>query len=159
EDQRRQEHHGNQHDDRVTHQLLPARPSDLLELLPDFLQELSEGGPLPLRGDGAALTHGFDAVLARGLLPLHQPLGLTIHPLSTSPGVPPRAGPEGLEPPTAGFGDRCSTKLSYGPLRTAENKGWTAIALSIGGRGRPGKGRDPGVQGHLERYKKRRNLP
>ena len=25
-------------------------------------------------------------------------------------------GPEGLEPPTAGFGDRCSTKLSYGPI-------------------------------------------
>src|SRR5439155_23558347 len=27
------------------------------------------------------------------------------------------AGPEGLEPPTPGFGDRCSTGLSYGPPR------------------------------------------
>jgi hypothetical protein len=27
------------------------------------------------------------------------------------------AGQEGLEPPTAGFGDRCSAKLSYCPLQ------------------------------------------
>ena len=26
------------------------------------------------------------------------------------------AGVEGLEPPTGGFGDRCSTKLSYAPV-------------------------------------------
>ena len=27
------------------------------------------------------------------------------------------AGQEGIEPPTCGFGDRCSTKLSYWPMR------------------------------------------
>ena len=28
-----------------------------------------------------------------------------------------RAGAEGLEPPTPGFGDQCSAKLSYAPIR------------------------------------------
>src|SRR6266550_4605711 len=31
----------------------------------------------------------------------------------------PRARAEGIEPPTAGFGDRCSTKLSYARNRRA----------------------------------------
>src|ERR1700680_1773040 len=31
------------------------------------------------------------------------------------------AGVEGLEPPTPGFGDRCSSQLSYTPMRTADD--------------------------------------
>ena len=30
------------------------------------------------------------------------------------------AGVEGLEPPTRGFGDRCSPKLSYTPLQLSQ---------------------------------------
>ena len=36
------------------------------------------------------------------------------------------AGAEGLEPPTAGFGDRCSTKLSYAPSSTGVSEPFTA---------------------------------
>src|SRR5919198_5316551 len=43
------------------------------------------------------------------------------------------AGPEGLEPPTPGFGDRCSTKLSYGPMRDVV-VGRTATRASIAER-------------------------
>jgi hypothetical protein len=31
------------------------------------------------------------------------------------------AGVEGLEPPTPGFGDRCSSQLSYTPIRTTDD--------------------------------------
>ncbi len=31
------------------------------------------------------------------------------------------AGQEGLEPPTCGFGDRCSAKLSYWPKQSLRN--------------------------------------
>ena len=32
------------------------------------------------------------------------------------------AGQEGLEPPTSGFGDRCSTKLSYWPIQKTKKR-------------------------------------
>src|SRR6266516_436110 len=34
------------------------------------------------------------------------------------------AGAEGLEPPTAGFGDRCSTTLSYAPPPIRSPRSW-----------------------------------
>ena len=50
------------------------------------------------------------------------------------------AGAEGLEPPTFGFGDRCSTKLSYAPrLRSPRYVGDFGV-LSIGTGPRLGKG-------------------
>src|SRR4249919_4060313 len=50
------------------------------------------------------------------------------------------AGAEGLEPPTFGFGDRCSTKLSYAPrLRSPRYVGDFGV-LSIGTVPRLGKG-------------------
>src|SRR3989304_191884 len=58
-----------------------------------------------------------------------------------------RAGAEGLEPPTAGFGDQCSTKLSYAPLGCSnprESLGRTARIVTRGGTGdaaAPVKGR------------------
>src|SRR3712207_3252721 len=41
-------------------------------------------------------------------------LGAAIH--ENARPVDPLAGVEGLEPPTPGFGDRCSSRLSYTPL-------------------------------------------
>ena len=46
-------------------------------------------------------------------------------------------GPEGLEPPTAGFGDRCSAKLSYAPSygwgrnRTADTRVFSAVLYRL----------------------------
>src|SRR5207244_631499 len=78
-------------------------------------------------------------------LTLHHALGLSVHrhlkltaispsPISPSriivtgtsgspPRRPARAGQEGLEPPTAGFGDRCSAKLSYCPSGVGPDRG------------------------------------
>ena len=46
------------------------------------------------------------------------------------------AGQEGLEPPTAGFGDRCSAKLSYCPLQAS--CGGVHVRIAPGGPSRPG---------------------
>ena len=40
------------------------------------------------------------------------------------------AGVEGLEPPTPGFGDQCSSHLSYTPLIVAYTKSTLAIIAS-----------------------------
>src|SRR5205823_6739518 len=64
--------------------------------------------PLALLGDGRAV--GAHLALA-----LHQALHLSVHGNLGTLRIG-RAGQEGLEPPTAGFGDRCSAKLSYCPL-------------------------------------------
>jgi hypothetical protein len=50
------------------------------------------------------------------------------------PPEPPLAGVEGLEPPTPGFGDRCSSRLSYTPswsLRAAPPDNSTAHHAAI----------------------------
>ena len=71
----------------------------------------------PMRSFGAAgpraglgLAAGGSAVGADLALTLHHPLHLSVHGyLFGRESLDERAGQEGLEPPTAGFGDRCST--------------------------------------------------
>ena len=79
------------------------------------LPELAEAGVSPSRRIQSHLAgcpgcaeelRRYGSILLAFLHPLHLP----VHGISLL------AGAEGLEPPTAGFGDRCSTKLSYGPL-------------------------------------------
>ena len=103
--------------DRERHELLAAGPCDPAQLLADFAQELPEADPLL----ALPLLH---ALLARLLLPLLflllEPSQLSVHERSFFTayclmGVLLLAGAEGLEPPTAGFGDQCSAKLSYAP--------------------------------------------
>jgi hypothetical protein len=43
----------------------------------------------------------------------------------------PLAGVEGLEPPTPGFGDRCSSQLSYTPKQTTEYRGQTTDKVPL----------------------------
>src|SRR5437016_1843936 len=50
------------------------------------------------------------------------------------------AGAEGLEPPTAGFGDRCSTKLSYAPPAPGSSPEAGCTRASIGTACGCGKG-------------------
>ena len=56
-------------------------------------------------------------VLGHLALPLQQPPLLSVHAHVSDLLTESGAGQEGLEPPTAGFGDRCSAKLSYCPLQ------------------------------------------
>ncbi|CAH1666395.1 hypothetical protein CHELA40_15103 [Chelatococcus asaccharovorans] len=54
-----------------------------------------------------------------GLLQCQSTIGATCKKLQSGTELPafgdPLAGVEGLEPPTPGFGDRCSSQLSYTP--------------------------------------------
>src|SRR6478735_2350578 len=125
EDQRSHEHHRDQHDDRGVHDLRAGRPGDLAQLAPDLGEELGGAGALGgLRGRGRAPLGTLRLVAA--LLLGHPPhlSVLLVHRFGlpgTGPGLVMSrfcvfgAGQEGLEPPTAGFGDRSSAKLSYCP--------------------------------------------
>jgi hypothetical protein len=118
---RREHDDRDQNDDRVVTYLSPSGPRHLAELGVDLTHVLARrraflgrrgGGRSPWRTRRGALG-GERALTA------HHPLGLTVH----GHGVPTRssglepepvrsghdAGQEGFEPPTAGFGDRCST--------------------------------------------------
>src|SRR5918995_1468571 len=111
------EHERRHHDDRDEHdgcvrdELLSRRPDDLFQLLTNLLQELADARALALLLllRTSSRHRGLSAVDARPLATL-RPLHLPVHRLLL-------AGAEGLDPPTAGFGDRCSTRLSYAPPR------------------------------------------
>ena len=100
----------------------PGRPRHLAQLAPDLLEELAGAGALLLllrrRGGVGGLRCwaccplGLAVGAERALL-LQHPLLRSVHghgtvgaPVSVAGGE--RAGQEGLEPPTCGFGDRCS---------------------------------------------------
>ena len=117
-----EDHDREEHDDRVADDLFAARPCDLAQLGTDLADELAGGRALKWTGLGAG--RGLAVRGAVGL-PSAADLALALHHslrLFDSPGflrfTPYRggsAGQEGLEPPTAGFGDRCSANLSYCP--------------------------------------------
>ena len=127
--ERRENDHVGEHDDRILDGRLTRRPRDLFELLANLTKELTgagtffgarRGGRLAtLRNRVAfavdvarALQHAsLLAIEGHGSLELVQkgecatcghayPIGCALRRVS--------AGQEGLEPPTCGFGDRCS---------------------------------------------------
>ena len=120
EDQRGHEHHGDQHDDRRVDDLAARGPGHPTQLTTDLGEELGRTGPLRCRPLGGAAFRRARR-LVRALFLGHAPhlSVLLIHRFGL-PGTDPGlvifgAGQEGLEPPTAGFGDRSSAKLSYCP--------------------------------------------
>src|SRR6266566_774971 len=99
----------------VGDQLLASRPDHLPELGPDLPHEDGRARPLRLRrAAGLSRSPGLRATY------------LSCHVLTCRAGLYPAeafgwpahagVGPAGLEPPTAGFGDRDSGQLSYCPL-------------------------------------------
>jgi hypothetical protein len=95
------------HDDGRGVDLLVARPGHALHLRPDFREEVGETRPPALRlAQDAATTP-----LRRDLTGLEGHLFDVIHAgrLHVVFRMQAMAGQEGLEPPTPGFGDRCST--------------------------------------------------
>ena len=86
EEERRRERHQQDHG-RGDDRLPSRRPRDLGDLGPDLLQKLEWIRPRHL--------------MSLAALP---------------PSAPSVAGVEGLEHPTPGFGDRCSSQLSYTPI-------------------------------------------
>ena len=62
------------------------------------------------------------------------------------------AGAEGLEPPTAGFGDRCSTRLSYAPPQNRSCRKAGTRLPSIGRARWCGKGTLAGTAAALLRF-------
>jgi hypothetical protein len=54
---------------------------------------------------------------SKGLVLAISTLRLAFSPPSLASSL---AGVEGLEPPTPGFGDRCSSQLSYTPIQKSE---------------------------------------
>ena len=125
EHQRRHHDHGHQHHDGVGDELTTRRPVDLAELLTNLLEELAgTRALLLLRGRGGTARRAWSRL--RDVRP--------VRPSRAAPGAPASAssacswislaGAEGLEPPTFGFGDRCSTRLSYAPrLRSPRSLG------------------------------------
>src|ERR1035437_3135459 len=119
ENQRGHEHEDEEDDGRVIDHFGTRRPRDLAHLLADLTKELSGLRALSastlqiLRRRGASRCGG--AVGTHLTLSLDHALLFAVHLTSldirsgTSCRNIPRAGQEGLEPPTPGFGDRCST--------------------------------------------------
>src|SRR5205823_3762638 len=106
EDEQRHDDHGHQDDDGRRDDLGLRRPGHLLQLATDLAQELLGGGALFVRRRGRrAPALGGRRRLAA--LALHLALGLSVHSRLGSIGAG-TAGQEGIEPPTAGFGARCS---------------------------------------------------
>src|SRR3954452_10928558 len=124
EDQRRHDDDGDEHDQRVVDRLGPGGPRHLAELAAHLVHALAaeEAALLDLglggTGGGAtALLANRLAVSVDIALTLEHPLLFSVHGHDVThlqgyregQGVLRWAGHEGLEPPTPGFGDRCST--------------------------------------------------
>ena len=70
------------------------------------------------RGIGMSMTNSATEGLerAKGIEPSYEAWEASVLPLNYARSCESRmAGEEGLEPPTPGFGDRCSNQLSYTP--------------------------------------------
>src|SRR5579863_2899021 len=100
EENRSQRHHHKHHDGRDDG-LAPAWPSDLLGFRPHLLQELER----------VELRHDLCRHLKRrrGRSPIYSMTPERCSPPKLVLLGPVLAGVEGLEPPTPGFGDRCSS--------------------------------------------------
>ena len=124
EDERGHHDQHDQHDDRVVDGLGAGGPGHLAQLAPHLVQALAAEGrillDLGLRlagGDVTPLADGLSIGVDLALL-LQHALLFSVHGHEGTPSVRrsradgtdcTRAGHEGLEPPTPGFGDRCST--------------------------------------------------
>ena len=95
EKERRRENRHNEDHNRGDDRLVPGRPGDFRSLSPHLLNEF----------EWVRFCHG--EILKRTLYEPAPSTGLSAKS--------PMAGVEGLEPPTPGFGDRCSSRLSYTP--------------------------------------------
>src|SRR5438552_3025165 len=106
EDGRDRDHH--EHHCGGDHRLAPRGPRDLLGLVAHLLHELEEVGSHSDYGrrTGAVVPELRSSPCTREFI--FCPLSSVLCPLFL-------AGVEGLEPPTPGFGDRCSSQLSYTP--------------------------------------------
>ena len=133
-----------QDDHGVGDQLTAVGPVDLPEFLTDLLQELADAGALTL-----LLRLGATGVVAAGAAWRSTPARFCWRSARSCIRFICRfmvllAGAEGLEPPTFGFGDRCSTKLSYAPppiritppRHEGESCGTTSIGRSVEARQR-----------------------
>src|SRR3954471_22113331 len=76
----------------------------------------TSAGPTRVLAGGSAAATRADAAEA-GLRSLRRTSGLRSQCARCSRRASALAGVEGLEPPTPGFGDRCSNQLSYTPPR------------------------------------------
>src|SRR4030088_1661444 len=106
EDAREARH--DEHHDGGDHGLAPGRPGDLLGLGADLLQELERTDPC--HGDPVPRTCARTARNAGSARKSRRIYTLNFRK-SPSPGLKASsslAGVEGLEPPTPGFGERCS---------------------------------------------------
>src|SRR5439155_25268870 len=101
----------------------PSRPPKRPPRPPPEPAVLVSGAWRARSRSAAASCFAWSLLYARFIRP-QSPVPRVVGPPASDPFIQqPRisrghfAGPEGLEPPTPGFGDRCSARLSYGPPR------------------------------------------
>src|SRR5579875_231259 len=112
-------HHDQDEDDRhrcVGDQLLARRPDHLPQLSPHLAQEDDRPGPARTRRRPGRPALSLAAYLSRHVLTYRADRRPALGPGAAGGCRPGFAGQEGLEPPTAGFGDRNSSQLSYCPV-------------------------------------------
>ena len=89
------------HDDRRRVDLFLRRPGDALQLVADLAEEQARAleaaaGRFPARVSSVVVSS------------CHRSIRFRLLPISLDPRSAKLAGQEGIEPPTPGFGDRCS---------------------------------------------------